>query len=83
MRERVMNSMGVAFQIRTTLTVPEIAERLGICEPKLYQMLADGMIPHVRHRRKYIVSRAAFEKWEQSLGERGTIVSLGPSTNGN
>jgi len=78
-----MNGLAVSVQVRTTLTVPEIAERLGVCAPKVYQMLADGMIPNVRHGRKYIVSRAAFERWEQSLGERGTIVSVCPSTNGN
>jgi len=78
-----MNSLAVSFHLRTTLTVPEIAQRLGVCAPKVYQMLADGIIPHVRHGRKYIVSRAAFERWEQSLGERGTIVTVWPSTNAN
>jgi excisionase family DNA binding protein len=79
----VTNNSIAGFQMRTTLRVPEIAVRLGVCEPKVYQMLADGTIPHVRHGRKYIVSRVAFERWEQSLGERGTIVSVCQSTNAN
>lgn len=78
-----MNNRGAGFQMRTTLTVPEIAERLGVCEPKVYQMLADGTIPHLRHGRKYIISRAAFERWEQSLGERSSIVGICQSTNAN
>lgn len=59
----------VEKSIRTTISVPEIAERLGICEDTIYEMLKNKEIPNIRHKRKYIVSRAAFERWEQTIGE--------------
>jgi excisionase family DNA binding protein len=54
---------------RTTITVPEISERLGICEDTIYEMLRSKAIPNIRRGRRYIVSRAAFEHWEQTIGE--------------
>ena len=54
---------------RTTITVPEIAVRLGLGEDMVYEMLDANEIPHIRHGRRYIVSRAAFARWEQTLGE--------------
>jgi excisionase family DNA binding protein len=54
--------------VRTTITVPEMAQRIGVCEPKVRALLRDGVIPNIRHGRLYIVSRYAFERWEQSIG---------------
>ena len=54
---------------RTTITVPEIAAHLGIGEDTVYEMLDANEIPHIRHGRRFIVSRAAFTRWEQTLGE--------------
>ena len=53
----------------TTITVPEISERLGICEETVYDMLRQHEIPNLRHGRRFIVSRAAFEHWEATIGE--------------
>jgi len=55
--------------MRTTITVPEISERLGICEETIYEMLRDRKIPNIRYGRRFIISRAAFERWESKIGE--------------
>jgi len=60
---------------RTTITVPEISDRLGICEETVYEMLRSKEIPNMRHGRRYIVSRAAFQRWEQTIGEDSRTAS--------
>jgi excisionase family DNA binding protein len=54
---------------RMTIRVPEISERLGICEETVYDMLRAHEIPNIRHVRRFIVSRAAYEHWEATIGE--------------
>ena len=55
--------------MRTTISVPEISERLGICEETIYEMLHSHEIPNIRHGHRFIVSRAAYERWEATIGE--------------
>jgi len=55
--------------MRTTIGVSEISERLGICEDTVYAMLKDGAIPNIRYGRRFIISRAAYERWESAIGE--------------
>ena len=55
--------------MRTTITVPEISERLGVCEETVYEMLRDRSIPNLRYGRRFIISRFAYERWEASIGE--------------
>ena len=55
--------------MRTTITVPEICERLGICEETIYEMLRSHEIPNIRYGHRFIISRAAFERWEATIGE--------------
>jgi excisionase family DNA binding protein len=55
--------------MRTTITVPEISERLGICEESIYDMLRSHEIPNIRHGHRFIISRAAYEHWEATIGE--------------
>ena len=52
----------------TTITIPEIADRLDVCEETVYQMLKAHEIPNLRHGHRFIVSRAAYEKWEATIG---------------
>lgn len=54
---------------RTTISVPEIADRLGLGEETVYEMLDGNEIPHIRHGRRYVISRAAFLRWEDTIGE--------------
>ena len=56
--------------MRTTITVPEISERLGICEETVYEMLRSHEIPNIRHGHRFIISRAAYERWESTIGEK-------------
>ena len=55
--------------MRTTITVREISERLGICEETVYDMLRSRTIPNIRYVRRFIISRVAYEKWEATIGE--------------
>lgn len=52
------------------ITVLEIAKRLQISRQAVYELLERGVIPGVRlgAGRRWIVTRAAFEKWEQGCG---------------
>lgn len=61
--------MSTARGMRTTIKVPEIAARLGVCEPTVRDLLRRQIIPNVRYGRIWIVSRTAFERWEQAIGE--------------
>ena len=60
--------------MRTTITVREISDRLGICEETVYDMLRDQAIPNIRYGRRFIISRVAYERWEATIGE-----SIAPS----
>ena len=53
----------------TTITVPEIAKRLGVCEETVYGMLKAHEIPNLRHGHRFLVSRAAYEYWESTIGQ--------------
>ncbi len=64
-----LNADRPASNLRTTITVPEIAERLGLGEETVYEMLDANEIPHIRHGRRYVISRAAFLRWEDTIGE--------------
>lgn len=55
--------------MRTTITVAEISERLGICEETIYEMLRAHEIPNIRHGHRFIISRVAYERWESTIGE--------------
>ena len=66
--------------MRTTMTVPEIAMRLGICEETVYEMLRDQVIPNIRYGRRFIISRLAYEKWESTIGEAVPIPNKEPKS---
>ena len=52
----------------TTITVPEISERLDVCEETVYLMLKMKRIPNIRQGHRFIISRAAYEHWEANIG---------------
>lgn len=54
----------------TTITIPEIADRLDVCEETVYEMLKSRVIPSIRPGRRFIISRTAYEKWESTIGEK-------------
>ena len=53
----------------TTITVPEISDRLDVCEETVYQLLKTRKIPNIRHGHRFIISRAAYEQWEAHIGQ--------------
>lgn len=54
----------------TTITIPEICLRLGLSEETVYDMLKAGDIPNIHRRRLFIISRAAYEDWEKTIGKK-------------
>lgn len=50
------------------MTVSEIAGRLAVGEMAVYRMLEEKIIPGVRVGKRWVVTRKAFEKWEESCG---------------
>jgi excisionase family DNA binding protein len=50
------------------MTVAEIADRLSIGEMAVYRMLDEKIIPAVRVGKRWLVTRKAFEKWEENCG---------------
>ena len=57
----------------TTITIPEIADRLDVCEETVYDLCKRHVIPSIRPGRRFIISRAAYEKWEATIGEKKTL----------
>lgn len=47
---------------RLTLTVPEVAERLGLSRNGAYDAVAAGQIPAIRIGRRVLVPRAALQR---------------------
>lgn len=58
--------------MRSTLTVREIAERLGVGRLAVYRMLEQGLLPGIRVGKRWIVTRAALEQWERTCGFMGS-----------
>lgn len=56
----------------TTITIPEIAARLDVCEETVYDLCKRHIIPSIRPARRFIISRTAYEKWEATIGEKKT-----------
>jgi excisionase family DNA binding protein len=52
------------------ISVPEIAQRLGVGRLAVYTMLEQCIIPGIRLGRRWIVTRHAYEQWERTCGMR-------------
>jgi len=50
------------------ISVPEIAQRLGIGRMAVYKMLEQGIIPGIRLGRRWIITRHAYLEWERTCG---------------
>ena len=48
---------------RVTLTVPEAAELIGICKPKMYEMVRAGKVRSVKVGKKILISRQSLMDW--------------------
>ena len=65
-----MSTAPLNTQVKTTITAPQIAKRLGICIDSVYALLKNRTIPNIRYGHRFIISRAAFERWESTIGEK-------------
>jgi excisionase family DNA binding protein len=52
----------------STISIVEIARRLGVGRLSVYRMLHEHMLPGVRIGRKWIVTRYAYSQWERTCG---------------
>ena len=50
------------------ITVPEISRRLRIGRRAVYALLEQGKLPGIRLGRRWIVTRYAYQQWEQTCG---------------
>ncbi len=60
---------------KLVLDAPELAEALGICKPRAYELMRQKDFPSIQiSERRFIVPRAALDKWllEQANHDRGT-----------
>jgi excisionase family DNA binding protein len=46
-----------------TLNAKEAADLIGCCSVKIYDLAAQGKIPHIHIGRKLVFPKAALEKW--------------------
>jgi excisionase family DNA binding protein len=51
------------------ITVEEISRRLGISVKAVYALLERNEIPAIRLGRRWIISKHAYQVWEQTFGE--------------
>ncbi len=56
------------------LTIPEAADVMRLGRNKLYQLVAEGVIPHRRLGRSIHIHRAIAEHWTPEAVEAATIV---------
>jgi excisionase family DNA binding protein len=61
------------------ITVPEIAKRLGIGRQAVYALLEQRILPGIRLRKRWIITRQAYEGWERTCGTRDRA-GLSPQT---
>ena len=52
------------------ITVEEIAQRLSIGRQTVYAMLERGVLPGIRLGQRWLITRHAYEQWEQTCGMR-------------
>jgi len=48
------------------MSIPEIARRLDVGRSAVYAMLENGILPGIRLGRRWIITRHAYQRWEES-----------------
>jgi hypothetical protein len=64
------STMGTVTGPGNRILVPEIAGHLSIVRMAVYEMLELRIIPGIRLGRSWIITRHAYEQWEQTCGVR-------------
>ena len=55
---------------RVYVEVREVAERLGVSRARAYQLVAAGVLPHVRRGRRVLVPEHAWQRWCEAEADR-------------
>ena len=63
------STIGTVAGPSSRILVPEIAGRLSIGKSAVYEMLELRIIPGIRLGRRWIITRRAYEQWEQTCGD--------------
>lgn len=61
-------------QKRLCMNVHEVAEELGVSEPTAYEIVNRQDFPSIKHGKRIIVPREAFEKWLMDTVSGGQAV---------
>lgn len=59
-----------------TLTVPEVARRLGISRGLAYQLARRGELPVLRLGKRLVIPRKAFDRLLEQAGQEAAVGSL-------
>lgn len=60
---------------RTTITVKEAAEYLGVSDDTIYNMVRDKQIPFIQVRRRILLRKDTLDKW---MAEKEQISMVTP-----
>jgi excisionase family DNA binding protein len=53
----------LATNVRLLISVPDAAQRCGLSDSLLYDLIQQGQFPHIRVRRRILVPVKAMEEW--------------------
>ena len=53
---------------KARISVAEIASRLSVGRLTVYEMLEDRVLPGIRLKHRWIITRRCYESWEQTCG---------------
>jgi excisionase family DNA binding protein len=67
----------MAESTTSRISVLEIANRLAVGRTAVYEMLERNIIPNIRLGHRWIITRYAYEHWEQTCGTT-TVVPMTP-----
>lgn len=56
---------------RTTVTVEEVAQYIGISKDMVYVLVREKRIPHIRVGRRILFKRESIDDWFKELEEGG------------
>ena len=70
MPDLLTDSRPAASAGSSRISVGEIARRLNVGRQTVYAMLEQGVLPAIRLGRRWIITRAAYLRWEQTCGLR-------------
>lgn len=65
-------------QWQNRISVSEIAGRMDIGPKAVYEMLEQGILPGIRLKRRWIISRHAYDQWEMTCDRRPAAPESNP-----